>query len=333
MRRTSFALLATLCTLTACEVNQPTGASESLQPTQLRAVGSDSWSPALSIEVATPGAHPNFNTAFLDGCPLPSRDGKRFFIASTRPGSQGIDIWMSSRSHLDQPWGEPVNVGAPVNSEFNDFCPMLARDGRTFYFVSNRPGGCGGTDIYVSRLGADGLFAAPENLGCDVNSAWDEAGPVPVFEPGEGLSLYFSSVRPGGFAPDAPGATLGDSDLYVSRAKRGRFQSASLVPGVNSAQDDGQPFIRQDALELFFFSNRPGTLGGNDIWVATRASTRKDWRTPVNLGPAVNTDAAETRPSLSLDGSTLYFGSTRSTGEGGSDVYVTRRQKPRNGGR
>jgi hypothetical protein len=291
--------------------------------------------PAQSIEVAAPGAHPNFNTAFLDGCPLPSRDGRLFFIASTRPGGRGgIDIWVSARAGADQPWGEPVNAGEPVNSASNDFCPMLARDGHTFYFVSNRPGGCGGTDIYVSRRREDGTFAAPENLGCDVNSAWDEAGPVPVNEPGAGPSLYFSSVRPGGYAPDAPGAPLGDSDLYVSRSHGGEFQAATLVPGVNSAQEDGQPFIREDARELFFYSNRPGSVGGsNDIYVATRASAHEAWATPVNLGPSVNTAAAETRPSLTWDGTTLYFGSTRPTGEGNTDVYVTHRQRLWGGGR
>src|SRR5688500_2289518 len=69
------------------------------------------WSPALTVELAPPGAHSTFNTAFLDGCPLTSRDGKQFFIASTRPGGLGgIDIWVSSREHVDDPWGPPVNL-------------------------------------------------------------------------------------------------------------------------------------------------------------------------------------------------------------------------------
>ena len=285
-----------------------------------------SWSPALSIELAPPGAHPSFNTALLEGCPFPSRDGKMFFFASTRPGGVGgIDIWVSTRQSVDDPWGEPVNVGAPVNSIYNDFCPTLARDGHTFYFVSNRPGGCGGDDIYVSRRRDDDAFDAPENLGCQVNSVGNEASPVPLPEPTHGPVLYFSSTRAGGYAPDAPGAMTGDADLYMSESHGGVFGPAALVPGVNSASEDGQPNLRRDAREIFFYSTRPGTLGLADIYSATRAKASDEWSTPSNLGPNVNTSAAETRPSPSWDGTTLYFGSTRSGGEGMSDIYVTTR--------
>src|SRR5262249_55427791 len=109
-------------------------------------------SPAMTIEQFPPGAHPGFNTASLDGCPFISRDGKTFYLASTRPGGLGgIDIWVSKRASIDEPWGEPVNVGAPVNSSADDFCPTIARDGHLFYFVSRRAGGCGQGDIYVTR--------------------------------------------------------------------------------------------------------------------------------------------------------------------------------------
>jgi hypothetical protein len=284
------------------------------------------WSPALSIELTPPGAHPSFNTAFLEGCPFPSRDGKMFFLASTRPeGLGGIDIWVSTRRSTDDPWGEPVNVGAPVNSIHNDFCPTLARDGHTFYFVSNRPGGCGGDDIYVSRLRPDDAFDVAENLGCQVNSIGNEASPVPLPEPTRGPVLYFSSTRVGGYAPDAPGAITGDADIYMSESHGGAFGPAALVSGVNSASEDAQPNLRRDALEIFFFSNRPGTLGLADIFSATRAKTSDGWSTPVNLGPNVNTAAAETRPSPSWDGTMLYFGSTRAGGEGTSDIYATTR--------
>ena len=126
---------------------------------------------------------------------------------------------------------------------------------------------------------------------------------------------------------DASGALSGDSDLYSSEWHGGAFGPAALVPGVNSAAADGQPYIRDDALELFFYSNRPGAEG-NDIYVATRASAHAPWSAPQNLGPNVNSAAAETRPSLSTDGTTLYFGSTRVVGgEGANDVYVSTRQR------
>lgn len=305
------------------------GASDA-QPADTRAAryaDYSAWSPAVSVELAPPGAHSAFNTEFVEGCPLTSRDGKSFFLASTRPdGLGGIDIWVSKRESVRDPWGPPVNVGAPVNSSANDFCPMLARDGHTFYFVSNRPGGCGGADIYVTRFRGGGRVDEPENLGCDVNSAADEAGPVPLNEPGRGPVLYFSSLRPGGVSPEVPGAAIGDSDLYASESHGGVFGPAALVPGVNTEWEEGQPYVRADARELYFYSNRPGTLGGNDIYVSTRERSHAPWSMPVNLGPNVNGAAAETRPSLSWDGATLYFGSTREGGDGMSDIYAATRR-------
>ena len=281
------------------------------------------WVAAARIETVAPGAHPNFNTASAEGCPSMSRDGKTFFMASNRPGSQGLDIWVARRSSTDQPWGEPTNMGEPVNSAANDFCPMASRDGREFYFVSNRPGGCGGDDIYVTRFRDDGTVEAPQNLGCSVNSAANEAGPVPIAEPGGRVLLYFSSTRAGGAFPEPDGATSGDADLYTSVVSSGSYGAPTLVAGVNSAQEDGQPYIQRDGLELYFFSTRPGGFGAQDIWRATRARTEDVWSTPVNLGESVNSAAAETRPSMSWDGTSLFFGSTRTTNE--SNIYVSTR--------
>ena len=277
-----------------------------------------SWTPAVRIELAPPGAHQNFNTTAADGCPSVTRDGKMFFIASNRPGSQLLDIWVSRRASTDQPWGEPVNMGEPVNTPANEFCPMASRDTDEFYFVSNRPGGCGGDDIYVTRFLADGSVEAPRNLGCDVNSAADEFGPFPIEERASGPTLYFSSTRAGY-------GTGGN--LYRSESHGGAFGAPELVPNVNSMVDDGQPNLSRDGLELYFYSARsdlPGAQGGNDIYVATRAAASDPWSTPINLGREVNSGASETRPSLSWDGTTLYLGSTRA---GSSDIYVTTRRR------
>jgi Tol biopolymer transport system component len=233
-------------------------------------------------------------------------------MASNRTGGLGgIDIWVASRDSVDEPWGAPVNVGAPVNSAANDFCPTIARDGHLFYFVSNRPGGCGGDDIYTTRLRPGG-WDPVVNLGCDVNSAANEASPMPLPERGAGPVLYFSSTR------------SGNSDLYESASHGGAFGAASAVAELNTGAQDGQPNLRRDGLEIFFFSSR---AGNNDIYSATRPSVSEPWSTPVNLGPSVNSPASDTRPSLSWDGTTLYFGSTRAGGDGDSDHYVTTRER------
>jgi hypothetical protein len=231
-------------------------------------------------------------------------------------------------------------------TQINDFCPSITGDGHLFFFASNRPYAdaygnvpCGGDDLYLTRRRDDDTFDEPRNLGCDVNSAANEAGPFLIEEPGRGRVLYFSSNRSGG-AFDDPGPVSGDADLYSSDWHGGHFGTAHLVPGVNSASDDGQPNLRRDALELYFFSTRPGdpgttgTYGLADIFVATRASAHDPWGAPVNAGENVNTAlGAETRPFLSWEGTTLYFGSTappsvRTGAEGASDIYMTTRSRP-----
>ena len=334
-------LAAAIVVLGGCGTDTPTSVGEHALLGEGAAMhrgydGSSMWSPAIRVE-DIPGTHPEFNGPTLDGCPFISADGRTFFMASTRPGGYGgIDIWVSTRMRNGR-WGEPVNLGPVINTEHNDFCPTLAGDGRTFYFASNRPGGCGGDDLYVTTLRrvhdrkrhGEGTWVAdaPRNLGCQVNSAANEHGPSPVHEPGSGLVLYFSSFRAGGYSAEPVGAVAGDADIYRSVWRHGAFGSAELVPGVNTEFHDSQPNIRQDAREIFFFSNRPGSIGGsNDIWASNRRHARGAWSAPENLGPNVNSAASETRPSLSSDGRTLYFGSDRPGGEGSSDHYVTFRR-------
>lgn len=285
------------------------------------------WSPALDIEAAPPGADANFNTGAAEGCPFISRDGKTFFIASDRPGGMGgLDIWIATRERVTDPWGAPENAGYPINTPSADFCPTLARDGHTFFFASNRPaspdgpGYCGTTpnaDLYESRWGPDG-FRPPTHLGCEVNSPQDEHGPFLLTLPGEGPVLYFSSARSA-----SAGDASGDHDLYVSRFRGGAYGAPELVPGVNTMANDGQPNVRRDGLELFFYSNRPGSAG-NDIYSASRTSPFAQWTDVSNLGPNVNSNFSETRPTSSWDGRTLYFGSTRQPSMS-NDIYLTTR--------
>jgi Tol biopolymer transport system component len=276
--------LACAATFLAAAITAPAAAHE-------RDTGS--WSPATELAAV--------NSSALDGCPFPSLDGRRLYIASTRPGGfGGIDIWVAERANEHAPWGAPINLGPQINSESNDFCPSPAPDG-SFMFVSNRPGGCGLGDIYSTRFDPRRGWRAPENLGCTVNSAADEAGPVRV-----GHSLYFSSNR------------TGNSDIYESLVFGRWISRPAPVAELNSPAEDARPYVRSDGREIVFDSTRQG--GMPDIWAATRPHPWAPWSAPVNLGPTVNSPAAETRPSLSADGTTLYFGSTRGTSQ---DVFTS----------
>jgi Tol biopolymer transport system component len=254
----------------------------------------------------------SLNSSALDGCPFVAQRGDVLYFASERAGGAGgLDIWYSLRTAAGT-WGDPTNFTA-VNSSADDLCPMAHRNGRAFLFVSTRAGGCGGADIYAARLHETKGWSAPSNLGCSINSAGGEASPSLT-----DTELYFSSTRAGG---------PGGSDIYVSAFDGASFGTPALAAGLNTADNDFRPNVRRDGLEIFFDSNRAGGVGGLDIWTATRASVSDPWSPPTNLGGAVNSTANDLRPSLSWDGTTLYFGSARAGGEGSQDLYVTTRPK------
>lgn len=281
------------------------------------------WGEPLNAE-AVPGTSAELNTISLEGCPIPSPDGLVLYFASNRPGGfEGLDIWSAHRESKDDPWGPPSNLGPPVNSSADDFCPTPV-PGHGLFFVSSRPGGCGGPDIYFTRRNRKGGYLPPQNLGCQVNSDRGEAGPSLVEQDDDAI-LYFSSARPGGFSPE--GGPPFDSDIYMSVMEdKGDFGPATLVPTLNTSGDDSRPNVRKDGLEIFF--DRSAVIGGAaDIYSATRKKISAPWSTPFNLGSPVNTADNESRASLSRDGRTLYFGSNRVGTEGSSDIYFTTREK------
>lgn len=273
------------------------------------------WAPAQKVDEIA-GNSAEVNTTSADGCPIQSPNGLSLYLASNRPGGHGgLDIWVAHRPSTTAPWGAPENLGEPVNSAADDFCPTPIRGGGLF-FVSREalPGSCGMGDIYLARRNPSHGWSEPQHLSCGPdgpNSTLDEMGPSYVKVGGRKL-LYFSS----------------GPDIYVSeRGDNGGFGPATPVAELNSpTAADIQPNVRKDGLEVVFASNRrAGT--DQDVYVATRDSVDDPFSVPVNLGEAVNTaTASETRPSFSWDGTTLYFG--RAPGpEGGSDIFVTTRTK------
>ena len=134
--------------------------------------------------------------------------------------------------------------------------------------------------------------------------------------------LYFSSGRPG----------LGLLDIYVSEAvsdEKGDFGPPSRVAELSTSYTDYQPVLRRDGLELFFASNRPGSIGTYpDLWTSTRVSTLDPWSPPVSLGTLVNSDQYDFHPTLSWDGTTLIFASERGgPGVVWGDLWMTTRSK------
>ncbi len=268
---------------------------------------------------------PIVNTPSLDAGAFISKDGLSLYFASTRTGGLGgIDIWVSQRASVDEPWGPPQNLGLNINTSSNDVTPTLSLDGHWLYFASNRPEGFGSGDLYVSRRHNkrdDFGWQPAVNLGSGVNTSAFETGPAHLEDDVTGtVTLYFSSTRPGG---------IGDFDIYASTLNPDEtFGPAVLFDELSTPFSDLRPAIRRDGLEMFLDSNRPGGIGELlDLWVSTRASTSDPWSTPVNLGPVVNSAASDGRAAISFDGTALYFNSRRLGGP--PDLYVSTRSKLR----
>lgn len=262
---------------------------------------------------------PGINSADNDEGPAISRDGLSLYFTSNRSGNQ--DLWVAQRGHKDDPWGEPVNLGPPVNTSFVEQAPAFSRDGHFMFFVSNRDGSVGGLDIWVAFRADkhdDYAWEAPVNLGAPVNTTFNDAGPGSLRVGGEEF-LYFTSNRPGG---------PGGADIFVSvRLEDGSFGPPERVAELNSSANDARAALRRDGREVFFFSNRAVSVGATDLWTSTREDRGDLWSPPVNLGPTVNSTSDEMQPAISRDGRTLFFASNRPGGAGLLDLYMITRTK------
>lgn len=276
------------------------------------------WSPATPLTtINTPTA--------TEGCPFISRSGDVLYLASNRPGGFGmLDLYVSYRDSETGTWTTPVNLGPGINTASNEQCPLILNSGKELVFVSDRAGGLGGLDLWMATRDDhrdDFAWTSPSNL-TTLNTSAGEFGPGAYEEEDGATVIYFNSNRPGG---------AGGHDLYMStREEGGTFSAPVGVAGLNTPAEEQFASLAKDGREIFFASNRPGGLGGLDLWHATRESTSDSWGTPENLGPNVNTPAAEARSAISWDGMTLYFHSTRS---GSPDLYQTTRTRSTGRGR
>ncbi len=279
-------------------------------------------------EWSAPALVPNVNSEFTEFGPGISKDERSLYFGSDRPGGFGsADLWVSKRASKNDPWGPPINLGAPINTDAAELVPAFSRDGHWIFFNSDRPGGYGGLDVWASfrrDIHDDFAWTTPVNLGAFINTGGLDAGAAYLAndsddEDDDGALLFFGSDRPGG---------MGFVDLYVSaKDSNGAFGSPVPISELNSPFSEQRPSIRHDGLEIVFYSNRPGGVGATDLWMATRETLGQVWSTPANLGPLVNGPSADFHPSISSDGQTLYFASGRPGGPGMNDLYVTTRTR------
>lgn len=199
--------------------------------------------------------HP-INTPGDEGAMCLSPDGQfLFYAACNRPDSYGSCDLYASRKTGDG-WSEPQNLGPAVNTSFWESQPSFSPDGRTLYFVSNRPGGWGGSDIWITRLYDNGTWTKPENAGQVINTPEAERGP---FIHPDGQTLYFSSKgHPG----------MGEGDIFMSRLNiTGEWSKpANLGYPVNTAADEVTMVVDIQGRFAYISSAIDGGFGLTDIY-------------------------------------------------------------------
>lgn len=306
--------LTTLSTIVALAIMPIFALSQNNSLMPDAATGFSTWSMPQNMGAMVNSASSEINTTIA-----PS--GLSLYFSSNRPGGLGAtDIYVSQRATLTSAWGAPQNLGAAFNSTGGDGVASFSRDGRTMFVHSDRSGGVGMFDLYISTRtdpNNDFGWSAPVHLGAVVNSASIEFGAAYFEDPTTGnAAIIFTSNRPGG---------LGSFDLYQStRNADGTFNAATPITELNSSANDNRPAISRDGLEIFVPTDRPGTQGMLDIFVSTRASVSAPWNPPVPVA-VLNTANNDTSPTLSADGTIMYYQSNRAGGSGDMDLYSATR--------
>jgi hypothetical protein len=227
----------------------------------------------------------------------------------------------SFNSSAGPEWSAPVNLGPDVNSPVADQNPGVSADGLTLYFQSNRPGGLGDFDIWVTRRASrDSPWEPPVNVGHPVNTPFFDAGPS--LSP-DGHLLFIHSNRPG---------TMGGNDIWMARRSGSKDEEdwetpVNLGPDVNTTDDDnGADYVPSDGGGALYFNRGNIALQLADLY---RVGLKRDGRTEGPAQPVTELNAPgfnDNAPTLRADAREILFTSNRPGGVGAADIWVSTRQ-------
>jgi outer membrane protein OmpA-like peptidoglycan-associated protein len=231
---------------------------------------------------------PPVNTDGNEGALCISPDGMDMYFAgcNRKDGLGSCDIYHATR--IGNSWTVPQNCGPGLNSAKWDTQPSIAPDGKTLYFTSNRPGGKGSSDIWISVLQDDGSWSLPENLGDSINTPELEMNP---FIHPDGKTLYFASQGQIG---------MGGFDLFVSRKKEDGGWSKPLNLGypINTYYDEINFIVNARGDKAFFSSDKLGGSGKIDIYYFDLYEGARPAMVSYMKGKVFN---AETKQALEAD--------------------------------
>lgn len=235
-------------------------------------------------------------------------------ILGPTPGSASFDarvVWSE--------WSPPVHMASPISSSARDLAAKLSPDGLSLYVSSDRAGGFGAIDIWASRRAClECPWGDAINLGANINSAVGDGG---VSFSADGLTLYFSSGRSGGY---------GGEDLWISH-RTDASDDLGWGPAVNLGQDVNTPLEEQGTA---YFRGR-GTSGVRVLYFvrlgdiyAARLSNHGEVLAPATPVAEVNDPiATDNGPTVSTDGREIFFWSNRIGGSGGADLWTATRRR------
>ena len=185
-----------------------------------------------------------------------SQDGEWLIFAGNFPGKGYGDFDLYISYNTPTGWSEPENMGPSINTEFWESSPSLSPDKNALYFSSNRPGGYGGRDLYVSYRMPNGKWSPAENMGPDINTAGDELAP---FIHADNQTLYFTSNGLPGY---------GGTDIYLTRkiADRKWGKPENLGYPINTIENEGSLFVASNGSTAYYASDRADTRGGLDLY-------------------------------------------------------------------
>jgi outer membrane protein OmpA-like peptidoglycan-associated protein len=195
------------------------------------------------------------NTDFHDANVGMSPDGQTILIYKDDMGDGNI----YSTSLNGDKWSTPIKLNDNINTKHWEPSAFISADGSSLYFISNKPGGYGGRDLYVSKLTSDGDWGKAENLGPNINTPYDEDAP---FIHPDGVSLSFSSNGHN---------TMGGFDIFTSLLSDDGIWSEPINVGypVNTTDDDAFYVVSPNNKTAYLSSFREGGLGEKDNYMIT----------------------------------------------------------------
>lgn len=200
---------------------------------------------------------PNINTKNHDASIALSADGQKLFIFHSTD-KDGGDIYMSTLT--GEIWGVPEPLGPAINTKYWDGSVSLSADEQTLYFASERPGGLGGKDIYISEKMPDGSWGKAENMGPSINTPYNDDSP---FIHPDGITLFFSSEGH---------TSIGGYDIMYSIMKNSDWSlPVNLGSPINTTEDERFYVLTADGEHGYFSSDRKGGKGMQDIYSVTPA--------------------------------------------------------------